>query len=61
MGGVVPCGRDICEFSESGTNHDQGRNCTPQGNGGPSHWGRRFELGLGSVNAGRVEGGIVPE
>ena len=61
MGGVVPRRGDICKFGQCGSDHEQGRHCTPQGNSRPSHWGRRFELCLRSVNAGGVEGGIVPE
>ena len=61
MGSVVPCRRDVCEFSESGSNHDQGRYRASQGNSRPSHRDGRFKLGLGGVNSGRVEGGVVPE
>ena len=61
MGSVVPCRRDICEFSQGGSDHDHCGYCASQGDGGPGHLGRRFEFGLGSVDTGRVEGGIVPE
>ena len=59
MRSVVPCGRDICEFCESCGGRDQGCYCASQGDSGPSHRGGRFELGLGGVNAGRVECSVV--
>jgi len=61
MGSVVPCRRDVCEFGQGGSNHDHGCHCTSQGNSGPSHRRGRFKFCLGGVNAGRVEGGVIPE
>ena len=61
MGSVVPRCGDVCEFSQGGSDHDHGRHCASQSNSGPSHWSGGFEFGLGGVNAGRVEGGIVPK
>ena len=61
MRSVVPCRGDVCEFCQSGSDHDEGCYRTSQGNSGPSHGGGRLELGPGSVNARRIEGGVVPE
>ena len=61
MRSVVPCRRDVCKFGEGGGYHDQGCHCTSQRHSGPSHRGGRFKLGPGGINAGRVEGGVVPE
>ena len=61
MRGVVPCRGNVCEFSQGGSDHEHGGHCASQSNSGPSHWGGGFELGLWSVNAGRVEGGIIPK